>query len=144
MTGASIEQTWEAHLRAEFETEDLEAALATMVEDAYVIHVPVGTGGRGTEELRRFYGDVFIGSWPKDLETTTVSRTVGERSLVDELRMVFTHSNRMDWFLPGIEPTGRRIHLDVVAVIEFRDGLIKSERIYWDHASVLREAGLLP
>jgi carboxymethylenebutenolidase len=142
MATHDIESMWEAHLRGEFETEDLEATLATMVDDAYVIHVPVGTGGRGKDELRRFYGDVFIGSWPKDLVTTPVSRTVGERSLVDEMRMVFTHSNRMEWFLPGVAPTGKQITLDVVAVIGFRDGLLESERIYWDHAGVLRQAGL--
>jgi carboxymethylenebutenolidase len=56
--------------------------------------------------------------------------------------MVFTHTNRMDWFLPGVPPTGRPITLDVVAVIGFRDGLLESERIYWDHATVLRQAGL--
>jgi carboxymethylenebutenolidase len=143
MGNADIERMWDAHVRGEFETEDLEATLATMVDDAYVVHVPVGTGGRGKDELRRFYGDDFIGSWPKDLEMTVVSRTVGETSLVDELRMVFTHTNRMEWFLPGVAPTGRRIQLDVVAVIGFRDGLLESERIYWDHAAVLRQAGLL-
>ena len=30
-----------------------------------------------------------------------------------------------------------------VAVIQFRDGLIESEHIYWDQASVLVQAGLL-
>ena len=102
----------------------------------------VGTWGPGKDELRKFYGEVFIGSWPDDLVTDVVSRTVGEASLVDELHMVFTHSNRMDWFLPGVAPTGRRIETVFVAVIEFRNGLLKSERIYWDHASVLRQAGL--
>ena len=38
------------------------------------------------------------------LETTVVSRTVGEASLVDELRMVFTHTNRMDWFSRALRP----------------------------------------
>jgi carboxymethylenebutenolidase len=143
MAQHDIEAMWEAHLRGEFETEDLEATLATMTDDAYVIHVPVQTGGRGRAELRRFYGEVFIGSWPDDLETTLVSRTIGESSLVDEMRMVFTHKNRMEWFLPDVAPTGRTIVLDVVAVIGFRDGLLEYERIYWDHASVLRQAGLM-
>jgi carboxymethylenebutenolidase len=138
-----IERIWDAHVEAEFETKDLETTLATMTDDASVMHVPVGTGGRGKDELRRFYGEDFIGSWPDDLETTAVSRTVGETSLVDELHMIFTHSNRMEWLLPGVAPTGRRIEVVFVAVIEFRGALLRSERIYWDHASVLRQAGLL-
>jgi carboxymethylenebutenolidase len=49
----------------------------------------------------------------------------------------------MDFFLPGVAPTGRRIEVPHVAVIQFRDGLIESEHIYWDQASVLVQAGLL-
>ena len=151
MTRYDIERVWEAHVAGEFETRDLDATLATMTDDASVVHVPVGTGGRGKGELRKFYGEVFIGSWPDDLVTDVVSRTVGETSLVDELHMVFTHANRMDWFLPGVAPTGaitrfattgRRVEIVFLAVIEFRDALLKSERIYWDHASVLRQVGL--
>jgi carboxymethylenebutenolidase len=49
----------------------------------------------------------------------------------------------MPWILPGVPPTGRRVELAVVAVIEFRDGKIASEHIYWDQASVLVQVGLL-
>ena len=38
-----LEQLWVAHLKGEFETKDVEATLETMVEDAYVNHVPVLT-----------------------------------------------------------------------------------------------------
>ena len=49
----------------------------------------------------------------------------------------------MPWILPGVPPTGRRVELAVVAVVEFRDGKIASEHIYWDQASVLVQVGLL-
>lgn len=42
-----LEQLWAEHLKGEFETQDVEAPSATMVEDAYVNHMPVNTGGRG-------------------------------------------------------------------------------------------------
>ena len=38
----------------------------------------------------------------------------------------------MESFLPGIPPTGKLIEVDIVVFIEFRDGLMSSERIYWD------------
>jgi carboxymethylenebutenolidase len=41
-----LEQRWADHLKGEFENKDVEATLATMVEDAYVHHMPVNTGGR--------------------------------------------------------------------------------------------------
>ena len=75
-----LEQVWVEHLKGEFETKDVEATLATMVEDAYVNHMPVNTGGRGKAALRRFYRDDFIPSWPEDLLTTTVNRVVGPGS----------------------------------------------------------------
>jgi hypothetical protein len=39
-------------------------AMATMTDDPYLNHVPVMTGGIGYEQVRRFYGEVFIGHWP--------------------------------------------------------------------------------
>lgn len=72
-----LEQLWAEHLKGEFETKDVEATLATMVEDAHVNHMPVNTGGRGKAALRRFYRDDFIPSWPDDLQTTPVNRVVG-------------------------------------------------------------------
>jgi carboxymethylenebutenolidase len=141
-SGAELERLWAEHLRGEFETKDVEATLTTMVDDAYVNHMPVGTGGRGKDELRRFYRDVFIPSWPDDLETTPVNRVVGDGQLVDELHMTLTHSRPMPWLLPDVPPTNRRIVMDVVVVVQFRGDKIATERIYWDHASVLRQVGL--
>jgi carboxymethylenebutenolidase len=59
--------------------------------------------------------------------------------------MIFkcTHTVAMDWFLPGVAPTGRRVEAPTVAIVEFRDGKIESEHIYWDQASVLVQIGLL-
>ena len=38
-----LEQLWAEHLKGEFDTKDVEATLETMVEDAYVNHMPVNT-----------------------------------------------------------------------------------------------------
>jgi carboxymethylenebutenolidase len=54
-----------------------------------------------------------------------------------------THSVQMDWLLPGLPPTGKRMEIAVVAIVNFRDGKLASERIYWDQASVLVQLGLL-
>lgn len=72
-----LEHLWAEHLKGEFETKDVEATLATMVEDAYVNHMPVNTGGRGKDALRAFYRDDFIPSWPEDLQMTPVNRVIG-------------------------------------------------------------------
>jgi carboxymethylenebutenolidase len=138
-----LEQLWAEHLKGEFEIKDVEATLATMVDDAYVNHVPVNTGGHGKAALRAFYRDDFIPSWPEDLQMTPVNRVVGVGQLVDELHLSFTHVNPMPWFLPNLAPTRRKVVVDVVVVVQFRGDKIACERIYWDHATVLRQLGLL-
>ena len=138
-----LEQLWAEHLKGEFDTKDVEATLETMVEDAYVNHMPVNTGGRGKEALRAFYRDDFIPSWPDDLQMTPVNRVLGEGQLVDELHITFTHSKPMPWFLPNVPPTHKKVIVDIVVIVQFRGDKLACERIYWDHATVLRQVGLL-
>jgi len=143
MPAAELERLWAEHLKGEFETKDVESTLATMVEDAYVNHMPVSTGGRGKAALRAFYRDDFIPSWPGDVQMTPINRVVGDGQLVDELRVTFTHDRPMNWLLPGVAPTHRKLAVDFVVVVQFRGDKLACERIYWDQASVLRQAGLL-
>ena len=143
MEPQEMERLWSDHLEAEFVTKDVEAALETMVEDPYVNHVPVNTGGRGKGRVRAFYRDVFIPSWPDDLQMQQVNRGLGNDQLVDEVRVTFTHTRHMDWFLPDVPPTNRKVEVDIVVVVQFRDDRIASERIYWDQATVLSQVGLL-
>jgi carboxymethylenebutenolidase len=138
----TLEELWADHIAGEFVSKDVEATLATMVEDAYVNHVPVGSGGHGKEELRRFYRDDFIPSWPDDLRMTRINRVVGDGQLVDELHLTFTHSKPMNWFLPNVAPTNKKIEIDLVVVVQFRGDKVACERIYWDQATVLRQLGL--
>jgi carboxymethylenebutenolidase len=142
-TPKQLEQLWADHLAGEFESKDVEATLATMVDDAYVNHMPVNTGGRGKDALRAFYQNDFIPSWPDDLQMAPLNRVVGEGQLVDELHLTFTHDKPMPWLLPNVQPTHRKIAMDVVVVVQFRADKLACERIYWDHAAVLRQAGLL-
>ena len=134
---------WEEHVRHEFTTHHTEDTLATMVEDAYVNHIPVLTGGVGKEQLREFYSKHFIPQMPPDTEMVPLSRTIGDDQLVDEMIFKFTHTIKMDWMLPGIAPTGRRVEIPLVAIVRFRDGKLAHEHIYWDQGSVLVQLGLL-
>ncbi len=139
----ALRKLWEEHVQYEFSTRNTDDTLATMVDDAYVNHVPVLTGGVGKEELREFYSKRFIPQMPPDTEMTPVSRTIGDDQLVDEMVFKFTHTIRMDWMLPGIPPTGKRVEVPLVAIVRFREGKLAHEHIYWDQASVLVQIGLI-
>jgi carboxymethylenebutenolidase len=143
LSGQELSDLWDEHVKHEFATRNTEDTLATMVEDAYVNHVPVMTGGVGHQELRQFYAERFIPQMPPDTKMTPVSRTVGRDRVVDEMVFEFTHTIRMDWMLPGIEPTGFAVKVPLVVVVHFRDGKLAHEHIYWDQASVLAQLGLL-
>ena len=138
-----LRDLWEEHVRYEFATRNTEDTLATMVEDAYVNHIPVLTGGVGRDELREFYSKCFIPQMPPDTEMIPISRTIGNDQVVDEMVMRFTHTIGMDWMLPGIAPTGKRVEVPLVAIVHFREGKLVHQHIYWDQASVLVQLGLL-
>lgn len=138
-----LNDIWGQHIREEFITHNPQATIDTMVPDAYVNHVPVLTGGLGHNQLREFYSRHFIPKMPPDTEIMPVSRTIGVERLVDEMIFRFTHTLEMDWMLPGIAPTGKRVECGLVVIVHFREGKLSSEHIYWDQASVLAQIGLL-
>jgi len=138
-----LEALWEAHTTYEFGTRDVDATMATMVAEPYVNHVPVMTGGVGARDLARFYANHFIPKCPKDIKMVPVSRTVGADRVVDEMLLSFTHDVEIDWMLPGVPPTGRRVEVPLVAIVGFRGDKLYHEHIYWDQASVLVQIGLL-
>ena len=131
------------HVALEFQAKDAEATMDTMVDSPTVIHVPVLTGGRSTNQLHAFYRNSFIPAWPDDTEVEQVSRTVGTDRVVDELIMRFTHTVEMPFWLPGIAPTSRKVEIPVVVVMAIEDDKVASEHIYWDQASLLAQIGVL-
>ena len=134
---------FDEHMASEFVTKDIDATMATMVDDPVVLHVPTSTGGCGAGAVRRFYQEFFIGTFPDDLEVRTLTRTIGTDRLVDEMIVSFTHTREVPIFLPHLEPTGRQIRIPLVAIVGFADGKVASEHLYWDQASLLVQAGLL-
>lgn len=143
MKNSSLSEIWEEHTAHEFDTRDTDATLNTMVEDAYVNHVPVMTGGYGKTELAAFYSKDFIPAMPPDTRLKSVSRTIGIDQLVDEIIFSFTHTQEMPWMLPGVAPTNQYVEVPLVVIVRFRDGKLAHEHIYWDQASVLKQIGLI-
>ena len=142
-TEGTLSSAWDQHLASEFDAKSADQALATMTAEPHVNFVPLMIGARGRTELHDFYANHFLNQIPPDLETVGVSRTVGQGRVVDELILRFTHSIRLDWVLPGIAPTGKRVEVPFVAVIKFDGDKIAHEHLYHDQASVLVQLGLL-
>ncbi len=139
----TLSSRWDDHVKYEFATRNTDDTLETMVADSYVNHVPVMTGGVGHDELREFYSKRFIPQMPPDTAMTPVSRTIGIDRVVDEMVFEFTHTIKMDWMLPGVEPTNKHVKVALVVIVHFREGKLAHEHIYWDQASVLAQLGLI-
>ncbi|MFF0066683.1 nuclear transport factor 2 family protein [Streptomyces sp. NPDC005279] len=138
-----LEGVWELHTSSEFTTLDVDATMETMTDTPAVLHVPTAMGARGREPVRDFYRRWFVGRNPRDFTLETLTRTVGDDRIVDEMLVSFTHDIEVPWILPGVAATGRAISIAVIAVVSFDGVLIASEHIYWDQASVLGQAGLI-
>ena len=134
---------FDLHVKHEFEDHDVEATMKTMVPEPYVYNVPTATGGAGYKGVHHFYTSYFVGKMPADTSVTRVSRTVGEDQVVDELILSFTHDVEIDYMLPGIAPTGKKVVLPHVVVMKFEGDKIAHEHIYWDQGSLLAQVGLI-
>src|SRR5436305_15016794 len=91
----ALSDLWDEHLRHEFATKDTDRTLETMVEDAYVNHVPVLTGGTGHAQMRQFYSKHFISQMPPDLAIIPIYRTIEKDRLVDATVNPLTNGLRM-------------------------------------------------
>ena len=136
-------ELFQRHVEAEL-AGDLDTTMATMTASPHLNHVPTMMGGVGRDGVRDFYREHLVGKFfPPDVKMVTVSRTVGEDRIVEELVISFTHTTEIDWMLPRVKPTGKPVEVAFVVVVGVEDGKVSHEHIYWDQASVLVQIGLL-
>jgi carboxymethylenebutenolidase len=138
-----LNDAWENHLRTEFSAHSADEAIATMAANPRVNQVPVMIGGDGKQELHHFYAKHFLHQIPPNTEMIPVSRTIGQGRLVEEMILRFTHIIQMDWILPGVPPTGKRVEIAMLVVVQFEGEMLAHEHLHWDQASVLVQVGLL-
>jgi hypothetical protein len=78
-------------------------------------------------ELHRFYAEQMLPNLPPDLELVSLSQTFGDNRIVEEFVIRFTHTLQMDWMLPGVPATNRKVEFGFVGVIGFQGGKVASE-----------------
>ncbi|KAH9004361.1 hypothetical protein EDB86DRAFT_3062641 [Lactarius hatsudake] len=142
-----LEKLWErthllfsSNVLQEFVERDAPKTMSTMVKVPYVNHVATLTGGVGYDDLARFYKYHFTGTnvTPPDTELIVVSRTVGADRIIDEMIFKATHTTEIDYFLPGIKPTGKPFQIALVGVIAFR-----GDKLTFEYAPQSSSLGLL-
>lgn len=100
--------------------------------------VPIGVL-RGPEAVRGFFAELFA-SIP-DSEAVLERVTADERGAVTQWRLSGTFSGAT---FQGIRPTGRRVEVRGADCLEFEDGKIVHNTVYYDGMEFARGVGLLP
>ena len=131
------------HVYHEFTTKDVDATMATMIEEPYVNHVPTLAGGVGHDMLKRFYKYHFVDQNAGGRDRTRISYTMGPNRVVLETYTKFRHDSVIDRYFPGIEPTGKEVEIATVIIVKFRGDQVCHEHLYWDQGSALKQIGVL-
>lgn len=139
-----VQAAWNAKYDDDVPERGSMAVVKNMSQDSpHVTILPTLEGGVGRKKLEEFYREFFIPSLVEDFEIRLVSRTMGVDRVVDEMVVSFTHSDEVDWILPGVPPTDEFVEIPVVSIVTVQGGKLVSEHMYWDQASVLAQVGLL-
>jgi steroid delta-isomerase-like uncharacterized protein len=107
-------------------------------EDGVDDIVPLGVF-RGPREVEQAFGELFAAVPDATMDVRRVLS--GEREAAVEWRMTGTFTGAS---FQGVEPTGRRIELRGIDLLEIEDGKILSNTAYYDGASFARQIGMLP
>jgi steroid delta-isomerase-like uncharacterized protein len=131
----------EDHARSYFDAlarRDTEAMVAHFSPEGVDDIVPVGVL-RGRGEIKAFFDGLFAAL--PDSETRVERVVAGERHAAVEWRMSGRFAGAP--FLE-IEPTGRRIEMRGLDLLEIEGKEILSNTAYYDGASFARQVGMLP
>jgi steroid delta-isomerase-like uncharacterized protein len=117
---------------------DLDAAFAYHAEDSVGDFVAIGEF-RGRAAIRRFFEEL-LAAFP-DFDVT-VERIVGDEGAA--VVQWFASGRFTGGPFQGIEPTGRRVEIRGVDVMEVEGSRLRRDTVYYDGASFARQVGMLP
>lgn len=137
-----VERVRDAFHQALYGSGDAAEALALADENCSLRNVPTGTGGNGQQGLRCYLEQELLPHRPADLTFRRISRTGNRWSVAQEDAVSFTHDRELPWLLPGVPPTGHRVQILAMSVVEVRRSRVTSHRTLWDHATLLTQLDL--
>jgi steroid delta-isomerase-like uncharacterized protein len=133
----AVEERVRAYYEA-MDNRDVDAMVALWGDEGVEDVVPIGVI-RGRDELRGFLSELFAAM--PDARTTITRLIAGEQDCAVEWRLEGTFDGAS---FMGIEPTGTRIELREVSMVDLKDGEIVGITAYFDGASYARQIKLLP
>lgn len=118
---------------------DLEALAATWHPEIVEEFLVTGTID-DHDDLRAFFAETFAALPDLDFEVENIME-VDENTAVGQWHLRGTFDGG-PW--QGIAPTGKPVDIRGIDVMEFRDGLLVHNTVYYDGLTFARQVGLLP
>ncbi|KAJ3087831.1 hypothetical protein HK102_010190 [Quaeritorhiza haematococci] len=149
MTVGDLETIWDSFKEASKVYTPANATSMSAVDlfdsdGASVVFVPTAGGGSDHRSILEFF-KAYSATADAFVEEKVISRVVGRHKLVEESILTLVHQQAMDWLLPEVKSTGRRLVVPLVHVVSFNEeSKITSMHVYWDQASLLKQIGILP
>jgi steroid delta-isomerase-like uncharacterized protein len=127
---------FETHREAEA-ARDVDAILATFVEDCFLETVALGTRAEGTDNVKAVYQAQYFVAFP-DLDPDDQGMSFGDDVMV--IWGLLRGTSKGEWL--GVAPGGGSFSVPFANVVPFKDGLMAGETIYFDLATLCEQAGL--
>jgi steroid delta-isomerase-like uncharacterized protein len=102
------------------------------------VNVAMGERYEGKDEVGAFLGRLFTGI--PDLELHVTLRLPRGKYVAEEYRIRGHHRGS----LFGVPASGKWLDIPCTSIVELRDGKLLEDHFYWDSATALRQAGILP
>jgi len=117
---------------------DIEGLLAHYCDDVVWRNMAMGEVYDGKDAVRGFLQRLYAAL--PDLELDVTLRLPRGRYVAEEYVIRGTHLGPMF----GLPPTGRRLELRFMSMVELRDGKLKEDHFYFDISSAMRQMGYFP
>ena len=131
---ASREAVVKAHIEAEAVAHDVAAALATFRHPRYEVPA-VGAVADGSEAVQGLLS-LLLGAFP-DFWLKVLGMYHADDAVIVECKFGGTHEGV--W--AGIAPTGKQAEVQSALIFVFDGADLVCEKVYFDHATILRQLG---
>jgi predicted ester cyclase len=125
-----------AHIEAEAVTHDVAATVATFRHPRYEVPA-LGAIVDGAEAVNGLVSGLLAAFPDFYLQKTALHHA--DDAVIVEAR--FGGTQLGIW--TGVEPTGKRMEVQSVLIFVFKDDDLVCEKVYFDHATVLRQLGVI-
>ncbi|KAJ3272866.1 hypothetical protein HDV01_005189 [Terramyces sp. JEL0728] len=116
---------------------------SSFTASASLLFVPTGVHASKPAEIEKVLTD-----YSKQSHMITNERIINKiataNQIVEESILTVSHTEMIDWLLPGVKPTKKELDVAMVSIMTLQDGKISQYRVYWDQAAVLSQATILP